>query len=145
MDAVVDLPQPDAVAARGGLGAALAFRRLARFVTSNAKRVTAEVNSEIRESIAGIGVAKGFRRERSLWASFKDENALAYRFGLRRGVIMQLIFPVVSLAAGVGNGRQRRDLCRRVDGAQFGRLRQRQHRRLGVMDESLGKMRQRFF
>jgi ATP-binding cassette, subfamily B, bacterial len=86
------------------IGAALAFRRIARFVTSNAKRVTAEVNSEIRESIAGIGVAKGFRRERTLWASFKAENALAYRFGLRRGVVMQLIFPVVSLAAGVGNG-----------------------------------------
>jgi ABC-type multidrug transport system fused ATPase/permease subunit len=86
------------------VGSALGFRRLARFVTSNAKRVTAEVNAEIQESIAGIGVAKGFRRERSLWASFKDENALAYRFGLRRGVVLQLIFPVVSLAAGVGNG-----------------------------------------
>jgi ABC-type multidrug transport system fused ATPase/permease subunit len=86
------------------IGAALGFRRIARFVTSNAKRVTAEVNSEIQESIAGIGVAKGFRRERSLWDSFKGENALAYRFGLRRGVVMQLIFPVVSLAAGVGNG-----------------------------------------
>jgi ATP-binding cassette, subfamily B, bacterial len=85
-------------------GAALAFRRIARFVTSNAKRVTAEVNASIQESIAGIGVAKGFRRERTLWASFKGENALAYRFGLRRGIVMQLIFPVVSLAAGVGNG-----------------------------------------
>jgi ABC-type multidrug transport system fused ATPase/permease subunit len=86
------------------VGVALAFRRLARFVTSNAKRVTAEVNAEIQESVAGIGVAKGFRRERSLWSSFKAENALAYRFGLRRGVVLQLIFPVVSLAAGVGNG-----------------------------------------
>jgi ABC-type multidrug transport system fused ATPase/permease subunit len=86
------------------IGVALAFRRLARFVTSNAKRVTAEVNAEIQESVAGIGVAKGFRRERFLWGSFKAENALAYRFGLRRGVVMQLIFPVVSLAAGVSNG-----------------------------------------
>ncbi|MGA2546269.1 MAG: ABC transporter ATP-binding protein [Rectinemataceae bacterium] len=86
------------------VGVALGFRRLARFVTSNAKRVTAEVNAEIQESVAGIGVAKGFRRERSLWGSFKVENALAYRFGLRRGVVLQLIFPIVSLAAGVGNG-----------------------------------------
>jgi ABC-type multidrug transport system fused ATPase/permease subunit len=86
------------------IGVALGFRRLARFVPSNAKRVTAEVNAEIQESVAGIGVAKGFRRERSLWGSFKDENALAYRFGLRRGVVLQLIFPIVSLAAGVGNG-----------------------------------------
>ncbi len=86
------------------VGVALGFRRIARFVTSNAKRVTAQVNAEIQESVAGIGVAKGFRRERSLWGSFKSENALAYRFGLRRGVVMQLIFPIVSLAAGVGNG-----------------------------------------
>ncbi len=83
---------------------ALGFRRLARFVTSNAKRVTAQVNAAIQESVAGIGVAKGFRRERSLWGSFKSENARAYRFGLRRGVVLQLVFPVVSLAAGVGNG-----------------------------------------
>jgi ABC-type multidrug transport system fused ATPase/permease subunit len=86
------------------MGVALAFRRLARFVTSNAKRVTASVNAAIQESVAGIGVAKGFRRERSLWGSFKAENARAYRFGLRRGVVLQLIFPIVSLAAGVGNG-----------------------------------------
>ena len=58
----------------------------------------------IQESVAGIGVAKGFRRERSLWGWFKTENALAYRFGLRRGVVLQLIFPVVCIAAGVGNG-----------------------------------------
>jgi ATP-binding cassette subfamily B protein len=83
---------------------ALSFRRVARFVTSNAKRVTAEVNAKIQESIAGIGVAKGFRRERALWKGFKESNRLSYRFHLRRGIVMQLIFPVVSLAAGVGNG-----------------------------------------
>ena len=83
---------------------ALGFRRLARFVTQNAKRVTAEVNGRIQESVAGIGVAKGFRRERTLWGEFKDENERAYRFGLRRGIVMQLIMPVVSIAAGLGNG-----------------------------------------
>jgi ABC-type multidrug transport system fused ATPase/permease subunit len=83
---------------------ALGFRRLARFVTSNAKRVTAEVNASIQESVAGIGVAKSFRRERSLWKSFTGENVRAYRFGLRRGIVMQLIMPVVSLAAGIGTG-----------------------------------------
>lgn len=83
---------------------ALGFRRLARFVTMNAKRVTAEVNARIQESIAGVSVAKAFRRERSLWEGFKDDNAKAYRFHLRRGIVMQLIFPVVALAAGFGNG-----------------------------------------
>jgi ABC-type multidrug transport system fused ATPase/permease subunit len=83
---------------------AIGFRKLARFVTLNAKRVTAEVNARIQESIAGVSVAKAFRRERSLWTGFKADNALAYRFHLRRGVVMQLIFPVVAIASGVGNG-----------------------------------------
>lgn len=84
--------------------AALTFRKAARFVTSNAKRVTAQVNARIQESVAGISVAKGFRRERSLWKGFKEDNALSYRFHLRRGLVMQLIFPTVAIAAGVGNG-----------------------------------------
>ncbi|MCX7023644.1 MAG: ABC transporter ATP-binding protein [Spirochaetes bacterium] len=83
---------------------ALAFRRAARFVTLNAKRVTAEVNARIQESIAGISTAKAFRRELALWNAFKDDNRTAYRFGLRRGIVLQLIFPVVALASGLGNG-----------------------------------------
>jgi len=82
---------------------ALAFRRLARFVTLNAKRITAQVNSRIQESVSGIGVAKGFRRERALWRAFKDDNRTAYRFGLRRGIVLQLIFPVVGIASALGN------------------------------------------
>jgi ABC-type multidrug transport system fused ATPase/permease subunit len=81
---------------------ALSFRKLARFVTQNAKRVTAEVNAQIQESIAGIGVAKGFRRERALWSAFKENNALSYRFHLRRGIVIQLIFPAVSLFSALG-------------------------------------------
>ncbi|MBN1834783.1 MAG: ABC transporter ATP-binding protein, partial [Spirochaetales bacterium] len=42
---------------------ALAFRRIARRVTRNAKRVTAVINAEIQESISGIVVAKSFRQE----------------------------------------------------------------------------------
>ncbi len=82
---------------------ALAFRRVARFVTLNAKRVTAQVNSRIQESVSGIGVAKGFRREKALWRGFKDDNRMAYRFGLRRGIVLQLIFPVVGIASALGN------------------------------------------
>ncbi len=86
------------------VGVAIGFRKLARFVTKNAKRVTAEVNGRIQESISGISVAKGFRRERALWNEFKIDNKLSYRYHLRRGIVMQLIFPVVAIAAGVGNG-----------------------------------------
>ena len=82
---------------------ALSFRRIARFVTLHAKRITAQVNSRIQESVSGIGVAKGFRRERALWKAFKDDNRTAYRFGLRRGIVLQLIFPVVGIASALGN------------------------------------------
>lgn len=83
---------------------ALAFRKVARFVTMNAKRVTAEVNARIHESVAGISVAKSFRRERSLWDLFKADNRLSYRFHLRRGIVLQLIFPIMSITSGIGNG-----------------------------------------
>ncbi len=86
------------------IGVAVGFRKLARFVTKNAKRVTAEVNGRIQESISGISVAKGFRRERALWGEFKNDNKLSYRYHLRRGIVMQLIFPIVAIAAGIGNG-----------------------------------------
>ncbi len=85
-------------------GLALGFRGMARFVTRNAKRVTAQVNASIQESVAGISVAKGFRRERFLWRGFKEDNKTAYRFGLRRGIVFQLIFPVVGIASGLGDG-----------------------------------------
>jgi len=83
---------------------ALSFRGFARFVTRNAKRVTAQVNAHIQESIAGISVAKGFRRERFLYADFTRDNRLSYRFHLRRGVTMVLILPIVGIASGGGNG-----------------------------------------
>jgi len=83
---------------------ALSFRGFARFVTQNAKRVTAQVNSRIQESIAGISVAKGFRREKSLYGDFLRDNGLSYRFHLRRGVTMVLIMPIVGIANGAGNG-----------------------------------------
>ncbi len=85
-------------------GLALAFRKIARFVTSNAKRVTAEVNSQIQESVAGISVAKNFRREKALWTEFEANNKLSYRFHLRRGIVMNLIFPIVSLLSAFGDG-----------------------------------------
>ncbi|MBP7095890.1 MAG: ABC transporter ATP-binding protein [Spirochaetia bacterium] len=84
--------------------AALAFRRLARFVTLQAKRASADMNARIQESIAGIGVAKAFRKERSLYRDFSEGNRTAYRFGLRRGVVLNLIFPAVGILSGIGSG-----------------------------------------
>ncbi|UCE41007.1 MAG: ABC transporter ATP-binding protein [Candidatus Aminicenantes bacterium] len=80
---------------------ALAFRKIARKVTRNAKRVTAVINSEIQESISGIGVAKVFRQEQAVFGRFLENNRKAYRVGLARGLTMNSIFPVLGTASGL--------------------------------------------
>jgi ATP-binding cassette, subfamily B, bacterial len=82
-------------------GIALAFRRIARKVTRNAKRVTAVINAEIQESISGIVVAKSFRQEQSIYDRFLGNNRKAYRVGLVRGLVMNSIFPILSLTSGM--------------------------------------------
>jgi len=82
-------------------GVALAFRRIARRVTRNAKRVTAVINSEIQESISGIVVAKSFRQEQSIYDRFLKNNRRAYRVGLARGLVMNSIFPILGTASGL--------------------------------------------
>lgn len=80
---------------------ALGFRRIARKVTRNAKRVTAVINAEIQESISGIVVAKSFRQEQAIFDRFLTNNRKAYRVGLARGLTMNSIFPILSTASGL--------------------------------------------
>ncbi len=84
------------------VGIALSFRRVARQVTQNARRVTAKINAQIQESISGIMIAKSFRKERAIYDVFKENNAQAYQVGLRRGLTLNTIFPVMGIASGVG-------------------------------------------
>ncbi len=81
---------------------ALSFRRIARRVTQQARRVTAKINAQIQESISGIMVAKSFRQEHAIYATFDANNEQAYRVGLRRGLTLNTIFPVMGFASGVG-------------------------------------------
>ena len=81
---------------------ALSFRRAARRVTRQARRVTAKINAQIQESISGIVVAKSFRQERAIHDDFEATNKQSYRTGLRRGLTLNTIFPVMGLASGVG-------------------------------------------
>ncbi len=83
---------------------ALSFRRIARKVTQNAKRVTAKINALIRESISGIMVAKGFRQEQAMYDTFDENNKQAYRVGLARGLVLNAIFPAMNLISGVAMG-----------------------------------------
>ena len=80
---------------------AMSFRRIARKVTRNAKRITAKINATIQESISGIMVAKGFRRERAVYDTFDENNRQAYRVGLIRGLTINTIFPVMNMTSGL--------------------------------------------
>jgi len=81
---------------------ALSFRRVARTVTQHARRVTAKINAEIQESISGIMIAKGFRQEQAVYGTFEANNQQAFRVGLRRGLTLNTIFPIMGIASGVG-------------------------------------------
>jgi ABC-type multidrug transport system fused ATPase/permease subunit len=81
---------------------ALSFRRIARRVTQNARRMTAIINAQIQESISGIIVAKSFRQESAIYDTFHDNNRQGYRVGLQRGMTLSSIFPLLGLASGLG-------------------------------------------
>ena len=81
---------------------ALSFRRIARTVTQRARRVTAKINAQIQESVSGIIVAKSFRQEHAIYATFDANNQQSYQVSLRRGLTLNTIFPVMSLASGLG-------------------------------------------
>jgi|KBSSwiStaDraftv2_1062776.scaffolds.fasta_scaffold80159_2 ABC-type multidrug transport system fused ATPase/permease subunit len=81
---------------------ALAFRRIARHTTTQARRVLAEVNANVQESITGISVAKNFRQEQRIYDEFKPVNAQTYRLSLRQGLTFSSIFPILGTVSGIG-------------------------------------------
>jgi len=81
---------------------ALSFRRIARTVTQRARRVTAKINAQIQESVSGIVIAKSFRQERAIYDTFATNNVQAYGVGLRRGLTLDAIFPILGTSSGVG-------------------------------------------
>jgi ABC-type multidrug transport system fused ATPase/permease subunit len=81
---------------------ALAFRRIARHTTTQARRVLAEVNAKVQETITGISVAKNFRQESRIYEEFKTVNAQTYRLTLRQGLTFSSIFPILGTISGIG-------------------------------------------
>jgi ABC-type multidrug transport system fused ATPase/permease subunit len=81
---------------------ALGFRRIARYTSTQARRVLAEVNASVQESVTGIGVAKNFRQEQHIYQEFKPVNAQAYRLSLRQGLTFSSIFPILGVISGIG-------------------------------------------
>jgi len=80
---------------------ALSFRRLARTVTQRARRVLAQVNALIEESISGIAVAKNFRQEAAVYRDFLGLNQQAFRVNLIRGWVMNIIIPLLETGVSV--------------------------------------------
>jgi len=80
---------------------AIAYRGLARRVTQQGMRAMANVNATIKETVSGIAVAKNFRQEGSIYIEFDDANKLSYRVNWKRGLVLNLVFPVMNGMAGV--------------------------------------------
>ena len=83
-------------------GASLGFRSIARRTVTQSRRINAEVNQHIQETVSGIRVAKTFRQEGAIYEEFRGVNARSFRINLRNGYIFSSIFPILITIAGVG-------------------------------------------
>ncbi len=84
------------------IGAALAFRAIARRVITASRRVNAEVSNHIQETVSGIGVAKTFRQEQAVYADFLAVNQKSRQISLHTRYTFSSIFPLLNLLAAVG-------------------------------------------
>lgn len=82
------------------VAAALSFRHIARNVSTQVRRVMAQVNAIVQETVAGIAVAKNFNQEQAVFDTFRDVNARSYALNLRQGFVFASIFPILFLLAG---------------------------------------------
>ena len=82
------------------VAAALSFRHIARNVSTQVRRVMAQVNATVQETVAGIAVAKNFNQEQAVFDTFQDVNARSYALNLRQGFVFASIFPLLFLLAG---------------------------------------------
>ena len=80
------------------------FRHFARITTRNGARALGLVNDNIQESVAGISVAKNFRKEAMIYDEFNEVNTQSYRVNLTRGAVLSLIFPVLNAMSAVAIG-----------------------------------------
>ncbi len=84
------------------IGAALAFRVIARHTITASRRMNAEVSGHIQETVSGIGVAKTFRQEPAIYAEFLTVNGQSLRVNQRTRYVFSSIFPVLNIIAGIG-------------------------------------------
>ncbi|MFX1294106.1 MAG: ABC transporter ATP-binding protein [Promethearchaeota archaeon] len=80
---------------------AIAYRKIARRMTLLGQRALAEVNVYVQETLSGIQIAKTFRREKKLYEKFDEINNQAYKVNLRRGFVLNFIFPTLNVVQSV--------------------------------------------
>jgi ATP-binding cassette subfamily B protein len=84
------------------VGVSLAFRKIARQVTTAVQRSQGDVNGMIQETMRGISVAKSYRQEATIFREFEEVSDRTYRVRLRQGFIFSGIFPILFGIAGLG-------------------------------------------
>ena len=80
---------------------AIGYRSLARRVTRRGMQAMAEVNSAIKETVSGIAVAKNYRQETSIYATFDLANKLSYGVNVQRGLVLSFVFPTLNTIGGL--------------------------------------------
>ncbi len=80
---------------------AAGFRAMARAVTKRGMKAMANVNAAIKETVSGISIAKNFRQEESVFASFDESNRQSYAVNVRRGFVLSLVFPTLNALSGI--------------------------------------------
>lgn len=82
--------------------AALGLRAVSRPAAVQERQMRGVLHASVGEAVAGIPVAKNYRREDTLWEEFQQVSRHAYRVELWRGLVVENMFPAIaSLQAGV--------------------------------------------
>ena len=81
---------------------AFGFRKMTRKFTRRGMRAMGNVNAAIKETVSGIGVAKNFRQEETIFNDFDGANKTSFRVNMQRGLLMSFIFPTLNALSGVG-------------------------------------------
>lgn len=80
---------------------AMSYRKYARKMTLLGQRSLASVNAFVKESFSGIQIAKTFRQESKLFKEFEMVNIQSYKVNLKRALILNAIFPTLSIVQGI--------------------------------------------
>ncbi len=84
------------------IGAALLFKKLSRKVSRQMYEMFAELNANIKESLAGMTIAKNFVQEEAMRQRFLPINEQAYKVNMAQGRVFSSILPLTNLLSSLG-------------------------------------------